>query len=232
MEQVSYFAETDNIASLLALVLEFPQKEHFDECLEYEEKTFFYSPLFASLSELITKMLVNDNSRFRTAEKKCLALDCAVNGLFDFLHECASLSEQEKSEAAKTILAALYECSWYSCEFVYEDMYLDAKELLKKVSGENMRHEVACLDGIGKKITRIRSALTAFNKARKAYLITEKYAEHAQTSLRKRILDSLNGEVLPFMDKLAQEKPALYGAHIQKMDAEIRRINRAAEGAR
>ena len=97
------------------------------------------------------------------------------------------------------------------------------KSLLQDFEAENAKNAVSELLGMSEMLSILAEAQSAFDKASDEYMLSVKSKGESATVIKKRLLQTINGELVPFLK--AVKNVELYADFARGVEAEIEKVN-------
>lgn len=181
-----------------------------------------------TLSAKLTTAIKSDKAT-STLDEADIARDSVIRNLADALSGYAAIPVAAKKSAAENLLAVFgkYGKQITSKNYAEESSLIES--LLEDLGAENLKTDVAALDGVSDLISELRSAQDDFNKASDAYTAAKTGKGESATSVKKTLLDALNTRLVPYLTAVGAIPG--YSDFSAKVSSEIDKAN-STVGAR
>lgn len=97
--------------------------------------------------------------------------------------------------------------------------------MLEDFAASALAENVAALTGLSEAIDALQKAQTAFEKAADDYTAAKTGKGESASSLKKPILDCINGKLVPYLDATAKSGLAGYAEFAAKVAEEVNKVN-------
>lgn len=151
-----------------------------------------------SLSARLTTAIKSDKAT-STLDEADIARDEVIRNLADALAGYAAIPVAAKKAAAGNLLAVFSKYGKQIASKNYAEESSLIESLLEDLSAENLKTDIASLDGISDLIFELRSAQDNFNKASDSYTAAKTGKGESATAVKKSLLDTLNSRFVPYL---------------------------------
>ncbi|GIM48986.1 DUF6261 family protein [Capnocytophaga stomatis] len=214
--------EIDDVSDLLLVLY---RKE-----TALQEEAFLKSTFaeIETLSQQITEAIKRDIA-FSKQEDADLRRDDLVRSLNTALLGYCALPIAQLKENGEKIYAVF---SKYGVKITKEAYAIESsliESLLQDLSAPELEPAIASLTGVGEIISQLRTAQTSFTQIRTEYekAVSEQKDAPSASSLKKPLLNAINGKLIPYLIAMKIANPAQYSSLANAIAQAIEATNTA-----
>lgn len=184
-----------------------------------------------TLSGDITAAIRRDKT-VSTMDEADATRDEIVRQLSAVLTGYANLPVPAKQTAGSALLATFnkYGKSMTDENYARESSLISS--LLTDFASTEAKEAAASLEGVSELISALSEAQDAFNKANDEYNAATAVKAESATSLKKRLIVSINDKLVPYLAAMLLANPAAYSDFCAKVENAIVRANAAPQRAK
>lgn len=179
-----------------------------------------------NLSAALTTAIKSDRAT-STLDEADIARDKVIRSLGDALNGYAAIPVAAKKSAAQNLLAVYSKYGKQIASKNYAEESSLIESMIEDFGAENLKEDVASLDGIKELISSLRAAQDSFNKANDEYTAWKTGKGGNASEVKKSLTDALNTRLVPYLSAVASLDG--YRDFVSKVDAEIEKANSAVK---
>ncbi len=178
------------------------------------------------LSASLTTAIKSDRAT-STLDEADIARDEIIRSLGDALNGYAAIPVAAKKLAAQNLLAVYSKYGKQITSRNYAEESSLVESMIEDFGAENLKEDVASLDGIKELISSLRAAQDLFNKANDEYTAWKTGKGENASLVKKSLTEALNTRLVPYLSAVASLDG--YRDFVSKVDAEIEKANSAVK---